>query len=174
MNEERMVLCNSGPLIALGKLNRLDLLARLFREIRIPRSVFEEVVTQGLRRGAADAHAVRLFWMRQGWPVDDVSDSVRSAYSPSAGLDQGEFDVLAIARTLKNPLLLMDDEVARAQARLLQLQVLGTRGLIVQSFRRNLLSRSEVELLIQEISARRDIWISSQLCDQILKSLQQD
>jgi hypothetical protein len=34
-----IVLCNSGPLIALGKLNRLDLLAGLFGEVQIPRAV---------------------------------------------------------------------------------------------------------------------------------------
>jgi len=50
-----IVLCNSGPLMALGKLNRLDLLANLYREVQIPRAVYDEAVTQGLVRGAPDA-----------------------------------------------------------------------------------------------------------------------
>jgi len=41
------VLCNPGPLIALGKLNRLDLLAGLFGEVQIPRAVYDEVVNKG-------------------------------------------------------------------------------------------------------------------------------
>jgi hypothetical protein len=32
-----IVLCNAGPLMALGKLNRLDFLARLYGEVQIPR-----------------------------------------------------------------------------------------------------------------------------------------
>jgi predicted nucleic acid-binding protein len=52
---------NAGPLIALGKVNRLDLLAGLFREVQVPHAVYEEVVVEGLARGAADARAVRLF-----------------------------------------------------------------------------------------------------------------
>ena len=47
-----IVLCNAGPLMALGKLNRLDLLAGLYGEVQIPRAVYNEVVTQGLARGA--------------------------------------------------------------------------------------------------------------------------
>ncbi|MCP4604561.1 MAG: hypothetical protein GY847_29235 [Proteobacteria bacterium] len=31
-----IVICNSGPLMALGKLNRLDLLAELYDKIQIP------------------------------------------------------------------------------------------------------------------------------------------
>ena len=50
-----IVLCNSGPLIALGKLNRLDLLTGLFGEVQILRAVYDEVVTQGLTRGEPDA-----------------------------------------------------------------------------------------------------------------------
>lgn len=56
------VLCNASPLVALGKLNRLDLLAGLFDEVQIPCGVYDEVVTQGLSRGVPDAFTVRLFW----------------------------------------------------------------------------------------------------------------
>ncbi len=47
-----IVLANAGPLIALGKLNRLDLLADLYHDIQITPVVYDEVVTQGLARGA--------------------------------------------------------------------------------------------------------------------------
>ena len=67
-----IVLCNAGPLMALGKLNRLDLLASLYGEVQIPHAVYDEVVTQGLVRGAPDALTVRLFWQRQGWPIVNV------------------------------------------------------------------------------------------------------
>jgi predicted nucleic acid-binding protein len=38
-------------LIALGKLNRLELLAELYGEVQIPRAVYDEAVTQGLALG---------------------------------------------------------------------------------------------------------------------------
>jgi predicted nucleic acid-binding protein len=49
------VICNAGPLMALAKLNRLDLLADVFTQVTLPRAAYEEVITHGLARGATDA-----------------------------------------------------------------------------------------------------------------------
>jgi predicted nucleic acid-binding protein len=168
-----IVLCNSGPLIALGKLNRLDLLAGLFAEVQIPRVVYEEVIVQGLVRGEHDAVTVRLFWERQGWPVVDVSQAALSAYVPPVVLDPGETEVLALARSSDEPLVLMDDEVARSEARRLGLDLCGTLGILVRAYHRHLLSLDQVELLVREIEARPDIWISTRLCIQVLEALRE-
>ena len=137
MSAQTIVLCNAGPLIALGKLNRLDLLTDLYEEVQIPRAVYDEVVTQGLARGAPDALTVRLFWRHQRWPIVDVPDAVLSAYTPPVVLDPGETEVLALAQTLADPLVLLDDEVARAEARRLKLRVRGTLGILVHAYRRS-------------------------------------
>ncbi len=52
------VVCNAGPLIALGKLGRLGLLLKLYDEILVPREVYNEVVVNGLRLGASESQAV--------------------------------------------------------------------------------------------------------------------
>lgn len=167
------VLCNASPLMTLGKLNRLDLFAGLFDEVQIPRAVYNEVVTQGLTRGAPDALTVRLFWQRQEWPIVDVPQALLSAYVPPVVLDPGETELLALAQSLANPLVLLDDEVARAEARRLKLQMCGTLGILVRAHRGGLLSPVQTELLIHEIAARPDIWIAARLCEQVLASLHQ-
>ena len=166
-----VVLCNAGPLMALGKLNRLDLLAGLFGQVQIPRAVYDEVVTQGLIRGAPDALTMRLFWQRQQWAVVDVPEALLSAYAPPVVLDPGETELLALAQSLADPLLLLDDEVARAEARRLKLRPCGTLGILVRAYRKDLLSLDQVELPIREIAARPDIWIAARLCEQVLVSL---
>lgn len=165
-----IVLANAGPLIALGKLNRLELLADLYCDVQTTPVVYDEVVTQGLARGAPDALTVRLFWQRHGWSVVEVSSVVLDAYMPPVILDAGEHELLALAQTLTDSLVLLDDEVARAEARRLQLQVRGTLGILVQAYRARLLTFDHIELLIQEIAARSDIWISAKLCEQVLAS----
>jgi predicted nucleic acid-binding protein len=165
------VLCNASPLMALGKLNRLDLLAGLFDEVRLPRAVYDEVVTQGLSRGAPDALIVRLFWQRQQWPIVDVPQALLTAYAPPVVLDPGETEVLALAQSLGDPLVLLDDEIARAEARRLNLRLCGTLGILVRAHRGGLISLDQAELLIREIAARPDIWIAARLCEQVLVSL---
>jgi predicted nucleic acid-binding protein len=166
-----IVLCNAGPLIALGKLNRLELLAGLYGQVEIPRTVYDEAVTQGLALGAADARTIRLFWQAAGWPVVEVPAAVIATYKPPVILDPGEKEVLALAQTLPDALVLLDDETARAEARRLNLRVRGTLGILAQAYHAEILAFSQVELLIQEIGARPDIWISARLCDQVLQTL---
>jgi predicted nucleic acid-binding protein len=165
-----VVLADAGPLIALGKLNRLELLAALYHDVQMTAVVYDEVVTQGLARGASDAF-VRLFWQRYGWPVVAVSSEVLDAYTPPVILGLGEHELLALAQTLTDALVLLDDEVARVEARRLQLQVRGTLGILVQAYRAQLLTFEHVELLMQEIAIRPDIWISTKLCEEVLASL---
>jgi predicted nucleic acid-binding protein len=74
---------------------------------------------------------------------------------------------------LADPLVLLDDDVARTEARRLELRARGTLGVLVQAFRSGFLSLSQVELLLNEIAARSDIWIGSKLCSQVLGSLRE-
>jgi len=111
-----VVLCNAGPLMALGKLNRLDLLAGLFGQVQIPRAVYDEVVTQGLVRGAPDALTMRPFWQRQQWSIVNVPEALLSAYAPPVILDPGETEQLALAQSLADPLVLLPDRSPSAQA----------------------------------------------------------
>ena len=43
------VFCNSGPLMALGKIGALDILFRLFSQVSIPTNVHQEVVIEGAK-----------------------------------------------------------------------------------------------------------------------------
>lgn len=171
MSTPSPVLCDASPLMVLGKVNRLDLLADLYQEVRISRAVYDEVVTQGLAQGASDAFTVRLFWQRQKWPIVDVPATVLSAYTPAVVLGPGEAETLALAQTLTDPLVLLDDEVARAEARRLGLRLRGTLGTLALAYREGLLSFDRVELLIREIGSRPDIWIGARLCEQVLALL---
>jgi predicted nucleic acid-binding protein len=165
------VLCNAGPLIALGKLNRLELLAELYELVRVPRAVYDEAVTQGLALGMPDARTIRLFWQAKGWPIIEVAVDTLSAYKPSVILDSGETEVLALAQTRPDALVLLDDEMARSEARRLKLRVRGTLGVLAQAYHAKIISLPDIELLIQEIAARPDIWISVRLCEQTLQGL---
>ena len=157
--------------MALAKLNRLQLLIDLWGKVSITETVFQEAVLFGQAHGAPDALTIRLFSQQCRLPVVTVPDSLLAAYHPAVSLDPGEHATLAYARTLSDVLVLVDDEDARTEARRLGLPIRGTLGGLVQAYRQNLLSFSEVELLINEIAARPDIWISARLCDRVLQTL---
>ncbi len=158
--------------MALAKLNRLDLLAKLYDQVEIPKAVYREVVTQGLALGAPDAQVVQLFWENQKWPIIEVSGQLLSDFQPRVVLDAGETEVLALTAENPGALFLLDDDLARQEARRLGVEVKGTLGVMVQAFRRGVLTFEETELLIQLIAARPDIWIGARLCEGVLEGLE--
>ena len=93
------------------------------------------------------------------------------AYQSPVLLHPGEFAVLALAQTSPRPLVLLDDEVARTEARRLGLPVRGSLGVLVQAYRQQHLTRAQVTLLIEEIGLRPDIWIATKLCRLVLEAL---
>ncbi len=171
MTEARRIISNAGPLMALAKLNRLDLLAKVYDQVETPSAVYREVVTQGLARGAPDASIVQLFWERNEWPVTTVSEELLVDFQTSAVLDAGETEVLVLATGDPSALVLIDDDLARREARRLSIEVKGTLGVLVQAYRQKHLSLEETELLLLQIAARPDIWIGARLCEGVLNGL---
>ena len=164
----RSALVNSGPLMALGKLNRLGLLTQLYPDLRVPQAVYREVVTEGLVRAMPEALTVKLFLEQHGLPVVGISVSALNRYSPPVLLGAGEREVLALAQGLPGMQVLLDDKEARMEARNLGLAAKGTLGILVEAYQAELLSMSELRLLFAEIATRPDIWISDRLCQQVL------
>jgi predicted nucleic acid-binding protein len=53
----------------------------------------------------------------------------------------------------------------------LGLHLKGTLGIVAQACRQGMLSLEETEVLVEEIAARPDIWISEKLCRLVLEDL---
>ncbi len=102
------VVSNAGPLIALGTLGQLTLLLKLYGDIFIPREVYNEVVVNGLHRGAADAQAVDFFIQQGHIRIIDVTvPSPLPAWAQS--VDIGEVEVITLAQQQSADMVLIDD-----------------------------------------------------------------
>lgn len=163
---------NSGPLIALSKLNLLHLLKTMFQKIYIPESVYNEVVIEGLRKGKQDAKVTKTF-IEEEKDFVYIEEAKHTFKSQRIELDLGERDTIELACKLKTDFALIDEENTRKEARNVGLKVKGTLGILVMAHRKGVLSYKELRYFFQQVKARRDIWISAKLCDEVLKELQQ-
>lgn len=85
------VIVNATPLIALAVVNRLGLLHRMFDEVIVPTSVYQEVTQADERAGAR--LIAKITWLTV------VSPQSQSNFEPLLlGLDAGETDVLLLAQ----------------------------------------------------------------------------
>ena len=157
--------------MALGKLGQLDLLYRLFGQVGISTSVYQEVVIRGSRRGYADALLIEMALKRKQLVVLDViRDNLPSDIS-SLPIDVGEKEAIYLATRVPNSLVLLDDLKAREEAKALKLAVKGTIGVLVQAYRKNLVTLGEIDNIFEAITANDDIWIASGLCREVLNQL---
>lgn len=126
----RLLVADSGPLIALGRLGLLGTPAQMFSEVLVTRTVWGEVVG-GRARAEHDAlHDAR----RRAWLI--VVDDPEAIPPPFTGalLDEGERTALALSLASGPDCdVLIDERRGRAAAEQAGLHVLGTLGLLVRA-----------------------------------------
>ncbi|OQY54224.1 MAG: DUF3368 domain-containing protein [Candidatus Parabeggiatoa sp. nov. 2] len=121
------VVSNASPLIHLAKIGQLELLHDLFGEIAIPRAVYEECLIEGEEREEI-ATIKNADWLH----IYNVSDQNLVTVLQS-GLDKGESEAIALALEKSVDLILLDDAEAREKARLYQLKITGTLGILLRA-----------------------------------------
>ena len=118
------VIANSSPLVALGRVQKLDVFKLLFGKIYIPATVYKETVLEA-------THDVQKRAILQA--IDEgFIEIVRptSKYSFTRKLHPGEKDVINVALDMKADLLIIDDKKARNEAREFGFEVRYTSAII--------------------------------------------
>ncbi len=155
--QEKPVIVNNTPLVALWSLDQLSLLRELYTEIWIPPAVrtefleIEAIVRQASLDNAPWIKTVRL------------PHSQRAVY---AGLHHGEASVLALAEEYNARLVIIDELKARRYAQRIGLQVTGTIGVLLLAKERGLIDA--IKPLIMELRTR-GLYLSSVLIDKALQ-----
>src|SRR3989344_5477655 len=103
-----MILSNASPLIYLGKIEKLDILKILFKEIIIPKQVYEEVVLKGKEERFFDALNVENS-IKEGWIKVKEIDIDKEVNRLASEIDIGEIALISLAKKLRPSLLLIDD-----------------------------------------------------------------
>jgi len=153
------VIVNSTPLISLAVINQLDLLSKIFDDIIVPSAVYNEVVVNG--KGKAGYNNLSTIdWFN----VVEV-ENTGLKQSIMIELDEGEAEVITIAKEKSDLLVCIDEFAGRRYAKLHDLEVIGTLGILLIAKQKGYVS--ELRPLLQKLIAE-DRHIGKTLCNQIL------
>jgi predicted nucleic acid-binding protein len=147
------VVSNSSPLIALARIQRLDLLPSIFESVLIPPAVAREI---------SPSIPVLPAWLRiQAASVLPPASLLRRR------LGDGEWEALALAIELRADWIILDDLPARRSAETSGLNVIGTLGALVAAKRAGFLTsiRPELDALL-----RTSFFLSPQLYEELLQA----
>ena len=154
-----ILVCDTGPIIALAKLRRLSLLSKMAEQVLIPAYVQRELLVKVGEETNAIETALRRFL--QVRPAPSPQGEQRAAL---AHLDEGERQaiLLALAEPTKT-VLLMDDQTGRTAARQWRIPVTGVVGFLLRAKERGLIP--QVVPLLRRLQ-REGYWLSEQMLDE--------
>ena len=151
------IVCNATPLINFSAIDRLDVLQALFGQVLIPQAVYDETTVSGFKGTQAVLQAIDSGWLQVcPAPVANLP----------ATLDDGEREAIALALTVPQPRILLDEQEARRVAQELGLQVIGTLGILLLAKENQVIL--EVRSLLDAMIRDAQYWVSASLYERLL------
>lgn len=134
---------DATPLIYLGKVNRLDVLEPLQRELLVPGRVYEEVVSDGIEKGYADARRVDEFVRNGPLQRERVEETERfRTLVAETELTPADTAVLLLADEVDGTAV-MDEKHGRDVADVEGIDTRGTAYLLLSLVERGALGRED-------------------------------
>ena len=153
-----MIVSNASPLIVLLKINKLLILKELFEKVVIPNAVYKEIT--------AKEHD-KLVFDKLKWVETRRVRKTEMINLLEKLIDKGEAEAVVLAKEL-NATLLIDDAKARKYAKLLNIEVIGTLGLLKIAKKNGLVQ--SVKKVIDDILTE-GYYIEDRLVRKILKEI---
>ena len=156
-----VIIADSSPLIALAIIGQLELLPSLYQRILVPPTVWYEVTVGG--QGLPGAQAVsQLTWVEIQAPESQRVEPL------SILVDHGEAEAIALAQSVEDSSLLLDDAQARRVAERLGIRRIGTLGILRRAKRDGLLE--QIKPCIDQLRTN-GIYIRQNLIDAVLRDV---
>lgn len=154
------IVSNTTPIISLLKLDKLDLLQKLYKQIYIPRAVYLEIEAGKSKGYYKDLS--KIDWIK----IIDIED--HNAVKYFLDLDAGEAEAIVLATEIDADLIILDEKLGRFHARHAELKVTGTIGVLIKAKNNGLIDNLK-PLLLDLIN--KNIWISDILMQRILEQV---
>ena len=156
-----IIVCNTGPLIALAKLDSLTLLKELgFQRVLIPVCVRKEL----LGKIGPESNTIEVA-LDEFIEVEKLGATEQPVEAAASTLDEGEKEVILLGASIKDRvILLLDDQAGRRVARTLGIPVVGTAGLLLSAKKQGLI-KAVSPLLIS--LREQGYWLSDALIAEV-------
>ena len=134
------MISNATALICLSKINKLDLLKKVYSLILIPSTVKAEVLIEGKEGYSSINNAIKTGWIK----VIDPKKSI------DLGLGAGESQAISLAIERKDSIIL-DDAFAIKAAKAFNIPVVRTTTVIFTAYRKKIITKAQVLEMLNKL-----------------------
>lgn len=146
-----MVVINSSPIIALAKINKLELLRNLFGKVSLTEQVYKEIMS---KPAYAEAIAIKKAVGNDKWIKVHKIIEIKST------LGVGEASSISLALKLNEPLII-DDKKAAFVASTLGIKCHGTLYVILLALKRKIIKDKKETIEIVNQLIENKLYLSS-------------
>ncbi|HEX4044729.1 MAG TPA: DUF3368 domain-containing protein [Gammaproteobacteria bacterium] len=162
----KIIVADTSPLIAFGRIDRLALLTEILGTIIVPRFVVEECIVDIRRPGAS---VIQKAIKEKIIKIMEVDTKLLEFQELSVILDRGETAAIILAKQLDAGLLI-DEKLGRNVAKNLNLKIIGTAGVLLLAKKNKLIPK--VYPLIFSLK-ESGYYLSSALIKEVMKQAQE-
>lgn len=134
------MISNATAIICLGKLNKIDLLKRVYSVVLIPSAVKKEVLLEGKGGYSSINNAIESGWIK-------VSDPKRSL---ELGLGSGENQAISLAKERRDSIIL-DDALAIRAAKALNIPVVRTTTVVFIALQKGIINKTQALNILNQL-----------------------
>ena len=161
-----IVVSDATPIISFLKINRLDILGKLFGGVLLPEAVYEELTSnQDFLEEAEQVKSCEFFKR-----VSVSNNNAVGMRMRITGLDLGESEAIVYSDENKSDLLIVDEVRARHVATTMKLRITGTVGIWIAANENGLLNKEDA-LACAEILRMSKRHISETLLNSFIENL---
>ena len=121
-----LIVSDATPIISFVKMNKLDILGKIFGEVVLPYAVYNEVTEN--KEFAEEAKQIKACGFFKIVKVENTE--YVTLLRRATGLDLGESEAIVYTDTNKGDLLIVDEVKARQVATSMNLRITGTIGVL--------------------------------------------
>jgi predicted nucleic acid-binding protein len=162
MVSERPIIADVGPLIALSRIDNLNLLQQVFGEVWVTETVWGELLGAGDFPGQAEIIEALGIWLH-AVPVDLTG---WNASNPD--IDPGEASSICLAERHPGSLLVIDDKAGRLEAQARGLRYIGLAGVVRRARQTGIIDAAKPVLLALR---KEGYFIDNTIMGMILRSI---
>lgn len=156
-----VIVSNAGPIIALARIGKLDLLKQ-FKQIYIAQEVYKEVVVKGEGKPGSDEVE------NSDWFIIKEVKNTLAVESLTIELEKGEAETIIVALELNADLVLMDESIGRDIAKSRGLKVIGTVGILAGAYEKGIIK--DLKMVLDDLRSKK-VWISEKVYKRVLSGI---
>lgn len=148
------MITDSSSLIIFAKINKLDLLSKLYKPLIITKGIYNETVEKGKEINAPDSKIIQEFIDNKkiilgllNEKYKDLSKNLKDKYS----LGLGESEAIALALQQKDKTLMIDEKIARQICKLHGLKPMGSLRVLLIAFKKDMLTEFDVKNSLEQM-----------------------